>query len=195
MELEIRNNLTNFTYNQETRKIEGKAICFNSDSVDMGFIEQIMPEACNRDFMNTQDIFVYFNHEDDKVLGRNNRGVGNMQYEIREDGVYFTCDLLDNTATHDALTYLNAGLIEGCSFGFLVDPDKDEWYRDLDGTIRRNIRGFKRIAEFSIVFSPAYSQTTCACRSLDDFLTKEEEENKKIQEELEEYKNKILSTF
>lgn len=182
MKMEIRNYNSNVGFNEESGKIEGKAIAFNSDSKDMGFIERIDPAACTREFLDSQDFYLYFNHEPDKVLGRCNRGVGNLNYEIKPDGVYFTCDLLDNSVANDARSYIKGGLMEGCSFGFVVDPDKEEWVRDSDGIVRRTIRGFRRIAEFSVVYTPAYAETSCTCRSYDKFLEEEEKRNAEYQE-------------
>lgn len=153
----------------EERTIEGKAISFNTDSCNMGFIETIKPESATEDFLDTQEIYMLFNHDENDVLGRSKRGVGNLSYEVRDDGVYFKCKLFNNTVADKALSYIEGGLADGCSFGFVVDPEKEDWQWE-NGIARRTIRGFKKICEFSVVFDPAYADTTVTCRSYDNFL-------------------------
>lgn len=190
-QLEIRKISSNLTFDEESRTVKGKVICFNDDSKFMGYVERIKPEAATREFLANQDLFLYFDHDETKVLGRCNKGIGNLKYDVRDDGVYYECNILPNTLGDDTLTYIRSGIMEGASFGFIVDPDKEEWYRDENGIVRRDISGFKMIAEFSVVFNPAYASTSVSCRSLDKFL-QNEKRNAEIQAELHEYRKKIL---
>lgn len=165
--------------------IYGRAITFNSESKDLGFVEVIKPEACTRQFIDSQDVFLLFNHEDDKVLGRRSKGVGNLEIEVKTDGVYYRCKVLNNTTARDAMSYISSGLMRGSSFGFKVDPEKDNWYRSADGKIHREIGGFKNIFEFSTVYNPAYEASNCQCRAYDEFLKNE------AKAEIEQYRQRL----
>ena len=70
-QLEIR-NLGNLQLRQEgdSRLIEGCAIVFNSVSEDLGFREIIESTAISQDLIDNSDIYLNFNHDDDKILGR-----------------------------------------------------------------------------------------------------------------------------
>lgn len=190
--LEKRKIDTSVSFKERT--IEGKAICFNTDSRNLGFIEQIKPEAATAEFLDTQEIYMLFNHDGNDVLGRSKKGVGNLSYDVRDDGVYFKCKLFDNTVANDALSYIEAGLADGCSFGFIVDPEKEEWEWE-NGVARRTIRGFKQICEFSVVFDPAYVETSVSCRSYNDFLKESYDElRKKVNCNYDELRKKISAS-
>lgn len=182
----------------EGRRIEGCAIKFNSRSVDLGFYEEIKPEACTQEFIDTQDVLALFDHNQERgILARSNKGVGNLKLDVRADGLYYSFDALDTPLGNEVLEYIRSGIIEGSSFAFAVDPNDENaetWTRSADGSLHRTIRKFAMIADVSCVVHPAYPATTCACRSLEKFLNEEKrnkEEEDKLQAEYQEFLDKI----
>lgn len=170
MEKEIR-NITNQIKrtNEESRLIEGVAIVFNSDSQDMGYIETISPTAIDEDTIKRSDIFCYLNHNQDKgVLARSRYGQGSLNLSIGEDGLHYSFESPKTQLGDELLSYLSRGEITTSSFAFTVADGGDRWYRDENGTLRREITKIDRLFDVSPVFEPAYLATACAKRKLDE---------------------------
>ena len=183
-QLEIR-SLGNLELRQEgdSRLIEGCAIVFNSVSEDLGFREIIESTAISQDLIDNSDIYLNFNHDDDKILGRSNCGKGSLNVELRKDGVYFSIEAPKNDLGDTVLEYLKRGDVDKCSFCFWVDPDDEEaetWTYE-DGVAIRTIHKIAGLHDLSIVWNPAYSETTVSARSLEklnELRAKQEEEKK-----------------
>ena len=183
-QLEIR-SLGNLELRQEgdSRLIEGCAIVFNSVSEDLGFREIIESTAISQDLIDNSDIYLNFNHDDDKILGRSNCGKGSLNVELRKDGVYFSIEAPKNDLGDTVLEYLKRGDVEKCSFCFWMDPDDEEaetWTYE-DGVALRTIHKIAGLHDLSIVWNPAYSETTVSARSLEklnELRAKQEEEKK-----------------
>ena len=183
-QLEIR-SLGNLELRQEgdSRLIEGCAIVFNSVSEDLGFREIIESTAISQDLIDNSDIYLNFNHDDDKILGRSNCGKGSLNVELRKNGVYFSIEAPKNDLGDTVLEYLKRGDVDKCSFCFWVDPDDEEaetWTYE-DGIAIRTIHKIAGLHDLSIVWNPAYSETTVSARSLEklnELRAKQEEEKK-----------------
>ena len=183
-QLEIR-SLGNLELRQEgdSRLIEGCAIVFNSVSEDLGFREIIESNAISQDLIDNSDIYLNFNHDDDKILGRSNCGKGSLNVELRKNGVYFSIEAPKNDLGATVLEYLKRGDVDKCSFCFWVDPDDEEaetWTYE-DGIAIRTIHKIAGLHDLSIVWNPAYSETTVSARSLEklnELRAKQEEEKK-----------------
>lgn len=184
-QLEVR-SLGNLELRQEgnSRRIEGRAIVFDSPSVDMGFTEIIKRGAITQELIDSSDIFLNFNHDDNRVLGRSNCGKGSLNVELREDCVYFSIEAPETSLGDEVLAYLKRGDVNKCSFCFWMSGnDEDEtWSKSEDGTITRTINHIAGLHDLSIVWNPAYDQTTVSARSLEKLNElrekKEEEPNK-----------------
>ena len=183
-QLEVR-SLGNLELRQEgdSRLIEGCAIVFNSVSEDLGFREIIESTAISQELIDNSDIYLNFNHDDDKILGRSNCGKGSLNVELRNDGVYFSIEAPKNDLGDTVLEYLKRGDVDKCSFCFWVDPDDEEaetWTYE-DGIAIRTIHKIAGLHDLSIVWNPAYSETTVSARSLEklnELRAKQEEEKK-----------------
>ena len=188
-QLEIR-NLGNLQLRQEgdSRLIEGCAIVFNSVSEDLGFREIIDSTAISQDLIDNSDIYLNFNHDDDKILGRWNKGHGSLNVELRKDGVYFSIEAPKNDLGDTVLEYLKRGDVDKCSFCFWIDPDDEEaetWTYE-DGVAIRTIHKIAGLHDLSIVWTPAYSETTVSARSLEklnELRAKQEEDKEKKEDE------------
>lgn len=166
MEKELRFIRSNITLSE--RIVSGYAIRFMEESVDLGgFIERIHPEAISIDQIRNSDIFAFFNHDNEKVLGRT--GAGTLKLDLRDDGLYYEIDVPDTVAGNELLEHIKRGEMYGTSFAYSLPSDDsgDIWSRDEDGNIYRDITNIEILYEISPVFSPAYPTTTISARSLD----------------------------
>lgn len=188
-QLEVR-NLGNLQLRQEgdSRLIEGCAIVFNSVSEDLGFREIIESTAITQELIDNSDIYLNFNHDDDKILGRWNKGHGSLNVELRNDGVYFSIEAPKNDLGDTVLEYLKRGDVDKCSFCFWIDCDDEEaetWTYE-DGVAIRTIHKIAGLHDLSIVWTPAYSETTVSARSLEklnELRAKQEEDKEKKEDE------------
>ena len=188
-QLEVR-NLGNLQLRQEgdSRLIEGCAIVFNSVSEDLGFREIIESTAISQELIDNSDIYLNFNHDDDKILGRWNKGHGSLNVELRNDGVYFSIEAPKNDLGDTVLEYLKRGDVDKCSFCFWIDCDDEEaetWTYE-DGVAIRTIHKIAGLHDLSIVWTPAYSETTVSARSLEklnELRAKQEEDKEKKEDE------------
>ena len=170
MNKEIRNiNLQIRRASEESRLVEGVAIVFNSESQDMGYIETISPTAIDEDTIKRSDIFAYLNHDVNRgVLARSRYGVGSLKLSLENDGLYYSFEAPKTQLGDELLSYLERGEITTSSFAFTVAEDGDKWWRDENGTLRREIRKIDRLFDVSPVWSAAYEATSCVRRKLDE---------------------------
>ena len=188
-QLEIRNlGHLEVRADENSRKIEGCAIVFNQPSVDMGFREVIESTAISQDLIDNSDIYLNFNHDDDRILGRWNKGHGSLNIELREDGVWFSIDAPKTDLGDEVLEYLKRGDVDKCSFCFWMDPDDEEaetWTYE-DGVALRTIHKIAGLHDVSIVWEPAYDTTQVSARSLEklnELRAKQEEDKEKKEDE------------
>ena len=188
-QLEIRNlGHLEVRADENSRKIEGCAIVFNQPSVDMGFREVIESTAISQDLIDNSDIYLNFNHDDDRILGRWNKGHGSLNIELRENGVWFSIDAPKTDLGDEVLEYLKRGDVDKCSFCFWMDPNDEEaetWTYE-DGVALRTIHKIAGLHDVSIVWEPAYDTTQVSARSLEklnELRAKQEEDKEKKEDE------------
>lgn len=158
---------------EENRTIVGRAIVFNSESEvldDWGyrFREIILPEACTKEWLRTQDIKMNLLHDRDMTLARCNRGAADSSLKLSVDrqGVTFEfeapkCDIGDR-----ALALVRSGVYSGCSFEFYPQDYDVEEREDESVTIYH--RKFKALTALTIGMDPAYTATEVNARELYD---------------------------
>ena len=170
---------------QESRKVEGLAVVFNSESKDMGFVETIDQRAITQETIDNSDIFATLDHQKERgILARSRYGKGTLKLELKEDGLHYSFEAPNTPLGDELLEYLSRGEITTSSFAFVVDKENgDEWFRDERGQLRRNIKKIYRLYDVSPVFEPAYLETDCAKRKFDEIST--------IDEKLEGLKNEF----
>ena len=188
---EIRVNTELRALDGESRTIEGYAIRFDEWSVDLGgFYEIIRPTAITQELVDASDIIMNIDHDNERLLARSKQGKGTLQLELRVDGLYFKFDA-PATANGDELLFnVRAGNLTECSFAFSVGdaPDDDRWYRDEQGTLRREINFIKGLYDTSIVVKAAYPTTSVSARSQEVMATVSEVD--KVMDEIDEkFKN------
>lgn len=174
-----------------SRLVVGKAISFNQPSENLGgFIEYIHPQAITRELVNNSDVIAKFNHNDDRVLARWNKGQGSMILDLQEDGLYYMFEAPNTTDGNDLLELLKRGDISQSSFAFTIATDKEseKWVRNADGQIERHIYKIGGLYDVSPVFTPAYSSTSCLTRNLSEKLEEIKENDTKLDLILEKIK-------
>lgn len=177
--------------NSDSRLITGKAICFDSMSEDLGFREIISKGAITQELIDSSDIYFTFNHSMDKVLARWNKGEGSLKIELKDDGVYFSTEAPNTDLGNEVLEYIRRGDANKCSFAFYMSGnDEDEtWTKTEDGEVLRTINHIAGLCDVSVVFNPAYSETTVSARALDklnELKEKKEDERKKCESKSED---------
>lgn len=159
--------------NEDSRLVEGVAVVFNSESQDLGFIETIDPQAISEETINNSDIFATLDHDKTRgILARSRYGSGTLNLDLREDGLHYSFEAPHSPLGDELLEYLSRGEITTSSFAFVVDQnDGDEWFRDENNQLRRHIKKIYRLYDVSPVFEPAYLETDCVKRKLEDIDT------------------------
>lgn len=184
--------------NSDSRLITGKAICFDSMSEDLGFREIISKGAITQELIDSSDIYFTFNHSMDKVLARWNKGEGSLKIELKDDGVYFSTEAPNTDLGNEVLEYIRRGDANKCSFAFYMSGnDEDEtWTKTEDGEVLRTINHIAGLCDVSVVFNPAYDETTVSARSLEklnELREKKEDEPKKCESNSEDETKKCES--
>lgn len=137
-------------------RVDGRAILFNSWSVDLGgFRERMAPGSVELD----PDLVALFDHNSAMVLGRTSAGT----MEARQDtaGVAFTAYPPQTTWANDLRVSMERGDIRGCSYRMYVEEDR--WFVE-DGQVCREVLK-ARVTELTVTSMPAYPETTAEARS------------------------------
>ena len=171
--------------NQESRTVTGYAVVFESESNDMGFIETIQRGAITQELVDNCDVFAKFNHDDNKVLARSNKGKGSLRLTVDEHGLKYEFEAPNTDLGNTLLENIRRGEIYQSSFAFALDPDdktSQKWEK-RNGKLYRTISKIAYIFDVSPVWTPAYSETSVDKRSM--------EEGNAIIERNEKYDNMI----
>lgn len=156
----------NSEFKVDSRTVEGYAVCFNTPSVNIGWIETIHNGAITNDTISNSDVLAKFNHSDDKILARSKNGNGSLLLEVDDKGLRYMFDAPKTALGDELLEYLNRGDITSSSFAFTLpkdDKDAERWYKK-DGQIYRDIYKIDKLYDVSPVFQPAYEATSCSAR-------------------------------
>lgn len=151
----------------EDRSITGYGIVFNKWSQDLGgFREIILPEAIEG-VIERSDVLALMNHDMSRgVLARCTQGKGSMSLRADNKGVQYSFKAPKYNLGEELLEGVERGDIRASSFAFTVPTGGDHWEKRED-TWERTIKQFDKIYDMSPVYSPAYTDTTVAKRSLD----------------------------
>lgn len=175
--------------NKESRRIEGYAIVFNSDSRvltswDGAFVETIEPDAISDELLREADVKCLFNHHPDCLLARSNKGEGTLELVKDEHGLRYAFDAPATVDGDKVLELVRRGDIAGSSFAFsAVGDDAVRYYEDADGVLHRVVRKITGLYDVSPVIDPAYTETSVEARSWEAPEEKMEEPEKTEQRE------------
>ena len=169
------------------RTVSGYAVRFETESVNMGFVEIIKRGAITEETIKTSDVFALFNHNENTVLARSNHGVGSLTLTVDNDGVYYEFEAPNTANGDELLEHIKRGEISQSSFAFTVSNEDgaETWTKRSDGVIVRQINKISRLYDISPVYQPAYTETTCSRRALEKIseLNKDMEDNKDLHNE------------
>lgn len=178
----------------ESRKVEGYAIVFGTNSNNIGFIETISRNAITQELVDDCDVFCRFDHNPDKILARSNKGQGSLKLTVDERGLKYEFESPKTSLGDELLEFISRGDLNKSSFCFSIAEDKDaQIWEKRDGKLHRTINKIGRLWDVSPVWNPAYDDTSCDLRSYEEamrkFMTEEELEQKENEEEKIEENN------
>ena len=182
-EKEIRSIRTEISLSEDGNRCQGYAIVFDRLSEDLGgFREIIRKEAVTEQMLREQDIFALFNHDEGRVLARCRYGEGSLDLTLDDRGLFYDFEIPNTAQGTELREHLRRGEMQGSSFAFWTD--EDEWVDTDDGFVRY-VNEIKWLGDVSPVFSPAYSDSTVAMRSLENKTKSDENmlKNKQTREE------------
>lgn len=170
----------------ENRLISGKAISFETQSNDLGFIETLHRGCITQEIIDSSNIVFTYDHQRDKILARRKNGVGNLNIDLHEDGVYFSFNAPKTTLGNDLLEDVRCGNISQCSFAFTIaDEEGAQKWSKVGDTYYRDIYKIDALYDLSAVVDPAYEDTYIQARSL-ELANAKEELDTEIREEIKE---------
>lgn len=144
----------------EPARIEGHAAVFDEPSSDLGgFVEIVHPGAFTKTIKEA-DIRALYNHNEDRVLGRNRAGT--LALAEDDHGLAFVIWPPSTTWAADLIASMARGDIDQGSFGFKAI--RDEWEQEPGGPVIRHLYE-ARLFDVSIVTFPAYPQTNAEVRA------------------------------
>ena len=147
--------------------LQGYALTFDSLSEDLGYFREIIRKGA-LDNCKMDNVVLNVNHDMDKPLARNKKGngIGTLTLTVDEKGLFFDAIPTDTSYSRDLISNMEAGIIDKCSFAFMLDWQNDEsqtwdWDTNNRGYDLRTINKIKEIFDVSIVTNPAYESTSC----------------------------------
>lgn len=143
-----------FEEQSKPTKIIGYALKFDKPSEDLGFTEYISRNALDNTKMD--NVVALLNHDSNYVLGRTGK---NLTLEVDDIGLKFAFETTNTSYTRDLIENMKTGLVNQCSFAFIVGEDGDEWRELENGRYERRIHSIDRLFDISIVTTPAYPDT------------------------------------
>ena len=159
-----------------TTTLTGRAIVFNQPSQPLPFIEYIDSGAL--DGVDLSKLLLLYAHDYDNVLSRTDAGT--LTTKIDENGLTFTATLPDTTLANDVRENINAGNLQGCSFGFNLPTDGsgETWSTRSDGVQIHHVTHITSVSELTITPIPAYTQTSVQVkRDLEEYLRSRKGDN------------------
>ena len=174
------------------RHISGKAISFDTQSNDIGFIEILHRGCISQELIDSSNIVFLYNHDYNQVIARANKGKGTLNIDLRDDGVYFDLEVPNTTMGNDLLENIRLGNITQCSFGFRYSNEEGAYKDEKIGDVwYRNVYKIGELYDLSAVTYPAYDDTYVNARmqersKMEDKLKETEEIQKKVSEEKKE---------
>jgi HK97 family phage prohead protease len=150
----------------EGKRIVEAVIPFNSKSQDLGgFKEVITDTAFKRSLNDSKNIFAYYNHDDNKILG--STAAGTLELRSESDGLYCKLFLGNTSFANDCWDIISRGDCRNLSFGFVPYETEN----------RGNLRYLKSVDLREISFcvsQPAYPETNSVA------YTRNRKENKNM---------------
>ena len=143
------------------RSLEGM-IPYNSRSVDLGgFVEEIAPGAFASALQAGADVLALRDHKQELLLARTKSGTLTLSDSV--DGLRWKAQLPKTQQAEDLAISVERGDLDTNSFGFICNPNGDQWSRQGDSTVRTLLS--VELLEISPCSFAAYPASTAALRS------------------------------
>jgi len=163
--------------------VAGYAAVFNSPTNIGDMWQEVVAPGAFADTLraNDTDVLALYSHEIERLLGRQSSGT--LRLAEDDKGLAVEIDLPDTTDGRDVATLIKRGDLKGMSFGFCVTHD--EW----DETVtppKRTIHAVD-LMEVTITASPAYEDTECGMRSLEQAQVEREQRQREAEKKADNY--------
>lgn len=183
----------------DSRVLKGKAVCFNEVTTlwdGKYYVEKeiISPTCITEEFLREQDVKLNLLHNRNESIARNNKGVGTLKFELREDGLYWEAEMPKCDLGDRALELVRNKTYTGCSFEFYPEEYTEAVTTLADGREEETVTHtkFRSLSAITIALDPAYQGTSVSEREAyqkrendrDAELAKREAEKKSEQERL-----------
>ena len=146
-----------------SQSLVGYAAVFNSNSVDMGwvdtFTESIVPGAFTRTLQQNTDVRALLDHQTGMIIARTKNGTLSLEQDAVGLKVRMTPVPTDDGKK--AIEWVRSGLVDAMSFGFETVSDK---WSIRSGKQHRELLDVN-LFEVSLVAFPAYPATSIGVRS------------------------------
>jgi HK97 family phage prohead protease len=142
-------------------KLVGHAAVFGQYAELPGHLETLHRSAFDNALADpTTDVRALFNHDPNKLLGRQSSGT--LRLSVDSTGLAFELDLPDTTDGRDVRELAARGDLSGASFGFV--PGQDEW-TTKDGRQLRTHTSVAQLRDISPVSFP-HTRAPASCCAL-----------------------------
>lgn len=173
----------------DSRRVEGYALVFDSLSRDLGGVVEIIDSHAMDGVLDNSDVKCWLNHDSSRGALARCRGsklpqaeAGNsLELEVDDIGLRYSFDSPRTALGDELLESLRRGDINQSSFAFTVAEDK--WERMPDGMAKRTILRFERLFDVSPVYDPAYFGTSVELdrRGYDELIAREDAEKREAE--------------
>ena len=147
---------------KDGKTLAGHAARFDSESLDMGYIETIAPGAFDKTLARGDEVLALVEHDTTKLLGR--RSAGTLRLDQDDAGLLFEIDLPQTQLGNDTREQIRRSDLSSMSFAFSIESELDEDWRQADGRRERRLLNL-RLHDVSVVSTPAYPATSVSVRS------------------------------
>lgn len=179
---EIRNIAAEVTVDEDSRKVEGYALLFDTPSDGLGF-EEVIERGALDGVIERSNVFALLNHDVRRgILARSKNGKGTLTLTVDTKGLRYSFEAPNTMLGNELLEHLKRGNISESSFAFAVDGET--WEKKNDGTWKRTISKFEELYDVSPVYDAAYSKTTVYMRG-----------KEQLEQELREQRERELDAY
>ena len=155
----------------DSRVLKGKAVGFNEVTTlwdGKYYVEKeiISPSCITEEFLREQDVKLNLLHNRNESIARNNKGVGTLKFELREDGLYWEAEMPKCDLGDRALELVRNKTYTGCSFEFYPEEYTEAVTTLSDGREEETVTHtkFRSLSAITIALDPAYQGTSVSER-------------------------------
>jgi len=130
------------------------------------FYETITPQAITEQFLYTQDVRCYYNHDENSLLARFNKGKGTLSLSADSVGLFYSFKAKNTALDEQIYQSIKVGDVTGSSFTFSVAAGGDTWTKNSNGTYNRSINKLQTLFDVCPVNVPAYDSSNVNARHM-----------------------------